>query len=495
MPRTSMMGKTKVNDPPRKGIIRMIVGGPAGGDSQRARNALVREAYRTMIKEIMDVEANEVPLIQFDQEEQNGLGIPGNDALVITALLANYEILCVFIDPGSSDGILFGEAYDQMQLGDVPLEAVDTSLYGFAGEVVHPRDMILLPLTLGTSPLRKTCLLKFLVVDIPSAYNVILGHPTLNAFWVIISTYHMKIKFPVVGGVGEVQADILQARKCYVEAIKKGKKRMLEEASGEENPSKRGKDPMPRPKLKEEALVAVQPVEELLTIELIPGATYQRLVDKIFQPQLGRNIEVYVDDILVKSKEAHHHVEDLDETFAVLRKYRLKLNPRKCVFGVSGGRFLGFMVTQRGIEANPDKIKAIMDKGPPTSINEIQRLTERIAVLSRFISKSTEKGLPFFKILRKVLGKPEASGRLVKWTIELSEYDISYLPRTTIKAQALADFVSEMTGTTQEEVFKERPWLLHIDGSSTAQGSGAGIVLTTPQRDDYEALVLGMRIA
>ncbi|KAL0421433.1 UNVERIFIED_CONTAM: hypothetical protein Slati_3166200 [Sesamum latifolium] len=76
------------------------------------------------------------------------------------------------------------------------------------------------------------------------------------------------------------------------------------------------------------------------------GATYQRLMDKIFRPQLGRNMEVYVDDMLVKSKEAHHYVEDLEETFAVLGKYRLKLNPGKCTFGVSGGRFLGFIVTQ-----------------------------------------------------------------------------------------------------------------------------------------------------
>ncbi|KAL0405208.1 UNVERIFIED_CONTAM: Retrovirus-related Pol polyprotein from transposon.6 [Sesamum latifolium] len=94
------------------------------------------------------------------------------------------------------------------------------------------------------------------------------------------------------------------------------------------------------------------------------GATYQRLVDKIFQPQLDRNMEVYVDDVLIKSKEAHHHVEDLEETFAVLRKYRLKLNPEKCAFGVSEGCFLGFMATQRVIEANSDKIKSILDMGP-----------------------------------------------------------------------------------------------------------------------------------
>ncbi|KAL0455085.1 UNVERIFIED_CONTAM: hypothetical protein Slati_0847700 [Sesamum latifolium] len=107
------------------------------------------------------------------KKKHRGPRIPGNDALVITTLLANYEIERIFIDSGSSADILFGEAYDQMQLGDTPLEAVDTSLYGFAGEVVHPRGMISLPLTLGTFPHRKTCLLKFLVVD----YHQPITHP------------------------------------------------------------------------------------------------------------------------------------------------------------------------------------------------------------------------------------------------------------------------------------------------------------------------------
>ncbi|KAL0445549.1 UNVERIFIED_CONTAM: hypothetical protein Slati_1682800 [Sesamum latifolium] len=131
-------------------------------------------------------------------------------------------------------------------------------------------------------------------------------------------------------------------------------------------------------------------------------ATYQCLVDKIFRPQIGQNIEAYVDDMLVKSKKAQDHVADLEETFYVLRKYKLKLNPGKCAFGVQGGRFLGFMVTQRGIEDNPLKIKAIFDMKAPTNVNEIQRLTRRITALSRFISKAAEKNLPFFKVLRKV---------------------------------------------------------------------------------------------
>ncbi|KAL0423477.1 UNVERIFIED_CONTAM: hypothetical protein Sradi_0882500 [Sesamum radiatum] len=158
-----------------------------------------------------------------------------------------------------------------MQLGSAPLKAVDTSLYDFAGEVVHPRGMVSLPLTLGTTPLRKICLLKFLVVDIPSAYNVILGRPTLNTFRAIISTYHMKIKFSMIGGVGEAQADALQARKCYVEAIKRGKKRRTKEPLETEDSNEQGKDPVPSPEPDKETTATVQPVEELLTIELTPG--------------------------------------------------------------------------------------------------------------------------------------------------------------------------------------------------------------------------------
>jgi hypothetical protein len=85
------------------------------------------------------------------------------------------------------------------------------------------------------------------------------------------------------------------------------------------------------------------------------GATYQRLVNKMFRDQIGRKVEVYVDDMLVKSRKATNHLTDLEETFNTLRRYRMKLNPAKCAFGVSSGKFLGFMVSSRGIEANPEK--------------------------------------------------------------------------------------------------------------------------------------------
>ena len=103
------------------------------------------------------------------------------------------------------------------------------------------------------------------------------------------------------------------------------------------------------------------------------GATYQRLMNRMFHDQIGRNVEVYVDDMLVKSKEKDGHLDDLRETFETLRKYQMKLNPSKCAFGVYLGKFLGFMVSQRGIVANPYKIKAILEMQPPKTTKDHQR--------------------------------------------------------------------------------------------------------------------------
>ncbi|XP_059432543.1 uncharacterized protein LOC132165870 [Corylus avellana] len=131
------------------------------------------------------------------------------------------------------------------------------------------------------------------------------------------------------------------------------------------------------------------------------GATYQRLVNRMFQEQIGKNMEVYVDDMLVKSKLQMDHVTDLQEAFKTLKRFKMKLNPTKCAFGVSSGKFLGYMVSSRGIEANPEKIQAVLDMQSPKNVKQVQQLTGRIAALSRFISRSTDKCLPLFKILRK----------------------------------------------------------------------------------------------
>ena len=130
------------------------------------------------------------------------------------------------------------------------------------------------------------------------------------------------------------------------------------------------------------------------------GATYQRLVNKIFFDKVGRTMEVYVDDMQVKSLTVEQHINDLANTFASLQLYNMRLNPKKCTFGVEVGKFLGYIILQKGIEANSEKIKAILETPSPISVKDIQRLAGLMATLNRFISKSVDKCLPFFKLLR-----------------------------------------------------------------------------------------------
>ncbi|KAL0373549.1 UNVERIFIED_CONTAM: Transposon Ty3-G Gag-Pol polyprotein [Sesamum radiatum] len=201
-------GKGEDNDVPRNGIIRMITRErtttfPAGGDSHRERKSQIREAHDISLKEVIEVEAMEdTPLIQFERAERSGPRTSHNDALVITAVLADYE------------------------LSDVSMEKVNTLLYGFAGEVVHPRGMISLPLTMGAGTARKTGMLKFLVVDVPSAYNLF----------------------------------VKDRRETWTK-ITKG------------SSSNKGKETVAEGALKEmEAPAKVQPTKELLNIEVIPGS-------------------------------------------------------------------------------------------------------------------------------------------------------------------------------------------------------------------------------
>ena len=121
-------------------------------------------------------------------------------------------------------------------------------------------------------------------------------------------------------------------------------------------------------------------------------------------------MEAYVDDMIVKSRKGESHVKKLSSVFEVMRKYNMRLNPGKCSFGVESGKFLGYLITQRGIEANPAKVQAILDLKSPSSVKEVQSLTGKLAALNRFLSKSAEKNLPFFKTLR--------GGKKFEWTQE-----------------------------------------------------------------------------
>ena len=131
------------------------------------------------------------------------------------------------------------------------------------------------------------------------------------------------------------------------------------------------------------------------------GATYQRLMDKVFSHLMGQCVEVYVDDMIVKSPSHHQHAQDLSAVFSALRQYNIRLNPDKCVFGIDHGKFLRFMLTQRGIEANPKKCKAIIKMRSPTTIKEVQRLIGRLTAISRFLPKLDEKTQPIVQLLKK----------------------------------------------------------------------------------------------
>ena len=131
------------------------------------------------------------------------------------------------------------------------------------------------------------------------------------------------------------------------------------------------------------------------------GATFQRCMQKCLLKQLGRNTHVYVDDVVVKTEKRGTLLEDLKETFENLRRFQIKLNPEKCVFGVPAGQLLSFLVSERGIECNPVKIKAIERMERPTRLRDVQKFTGCLASISRFISRLGEKALSVYQLLKK----------------------------------------------------------------------------------------------
>jgi hypothetical protein len=126
------------------------------------------------------------------------------------------------------------------------------------------------------------------------------------------------------------------------------------------------------------------------------GCTLSRMITIVLHPQLRRNILAYMDDIVVKSVQRRDHISDLAETFANLRAANLRLNPKKCVFGIHKGKVLGCLVSTKDIEANPDKIKALIEMQDPVSVKDVQKLIGRVAALNRFIPRAVESSLPFF---------------------------------------------------------------------------------------------------
>ncbi|GJS03160.1 reverse transcriptase domain-containing protein [Tanacetum coccineum] len=146
------------------------------------------------------------------------------------------------------------------------------------------------------------------------------------------------------------------------------------------------------------------------------GATYQRLVDKAFDKQVDRNLEVYVDDIVIKSRTKEEIVRDIEETFKTLREINMKLNPKKCTFMVEEGMFLGYKVNSKGLKVCQDKVDDVPSLPSLKCLKDVQKLNGKLASLNRFLAKLAEKSLPFFKTLKKCTKKSD-----FHWTMEAKE--------------------------------------------------------------------------
>ncbi|KAL0383060.1 UNVERIFIED_CONTAM: hypothetical protein Scaly_0593300 [Sesamum calycinum] len=200
-----------------------------GGDSANARKALARATrgnhWQAPIQ-VYNVNSENQEEISFNSQDMDPMRNQNNDALVISATLANFLVKKVLIDSGCSADIMFYDAYVQLGIDNAQLRKVNTSLTGFSGEMIESFGEVMLPLSLGSLPKRSTKMVKFLVVKAPSAYNIILGRTSLNLFRAIASTFHMKLKFPTSVGVGDAVGDKLMARVCYVNTLKRSRKKL-----------------------------------------------------------------------------------------------------------------------------------------------------------------------------------------------------------------------------------------------------------------------------
>jgi hypothetical protein len=186
------------------------------------------------------------------------------------------------------------------------------------------------------------------------------------------------------------------------------------------------------------------------------GATYQGAIQACFKRQLNKNVEAYVDDVVVETRNSNTLIDDLEDTFTSLREYRWKLNPNKCVFGVPSGKLLGFIISHRGIEDNPEKISTITSMKAPTCIKDIHKLTGCMAALNRFISKLGERGLPFFKLLKhqeKFVWTPEADQALAQLKDFLLKPPVLTAPR---KGEQLLLYLAATTHVVSTAIIVER---------------------------------------
>nr|XP_023907536.1 uncharacterized protein LOC112019241 [Quercus suber] len=207
------------NDHPRPpiGDIRMIVGGTTTGSSKKARKTYLRMVQNVQLTgPVPKIATRESPIIGFSEEDARHLHHPHDDALVVSLRVGDYNLHRVLVDNGSSADILYYPTFQQMRTGREQLVPTNAPLVGFGGTKVFPLGAITLPVTVGDYPQQITKDVTFLMVNYSSAYNAILGRPTLNSWKAATSTYHLMIKFLTSHGVGELRGNQVATSECYV---------------------------------------------------------------------------------------------------------------------------------------------------------------------------------------------------------------------------------------------------------------------------------------
>ena len=269
---------------------------------------------------------------------------------------------------------MYPDLYKGLEPKPEDLSRYDTPLVRFDGKAVTPKGQIKLQVvTKG-----KEVEVNFIVVNAFLPYTAILGRPWIHAIGTVPLALHQQIKFPAEDGVVIVWVDKKVARQCQVVVI---------------NHEIKQKDQVDQEQLQKlsitEGLTGVGSAKELRSCTLI---------------FIGKTMEVYIDDIVVKTKKTGGDAHDLVEVFEMLRQHKLHLHAEKCAFGVGSGKFLGYMITTQDIEVNPNQITAIQQLCPPNNPKEVQRLIGMIAALTRFVSRSADRYKSFYKLLKKWKG-------------------------------------------------------------------------------------------
>ncbi|GJT71108.1 reverse transcriptase domain-containing protein [Tanacetum coccineum] len=304
--------------------------------------------------------------------EEDGMKGP----MIIEAEMGGHFVYRMYVDGGSSSKILYEHCFNRflLEVGSQMVPAT-TPLVRFSGEIIWPLGQISLLVKISDEEHSTSAWMNFMVVRSSSPYNRIIGRPRVRRIHAFPSTAHRMLKFLLIDGTKPTDMTRVPH---YI-----AKHRLnIREGCLPVKQKKRGQAPERNKAIHEE-------VEKLVN------------ADKAFQKQIGQNLEVYVDDLVIKSCTEQEIIRDIEETFKTLREINMDLNPKKCTFGAREGTFLGYKVNADGLKVCPDKVEAVLSLPSLKCLKDVQRLNGKLASLNRFLSKSAEKSFPFFKTLKK----------------------------------------------------------------------------------------------